>query len=108
MKDFSSLENRRDQINDAENGVVTKNDRRGKQKISRISETEFDIERKVSPIFMSSTLSEAMEEKYETEEEKFQNPISFVATSENKDNGRDNKQLVSYIYHKDKSILFLL
>ncbi|KAL7074002.1 hypothetical protein ACQ4LE_006508 [Meloidogyne hapla] len=77
LKDLSTMENRRDQINDVENGCVIKNNSRG-HKIRTISETDFDIERRVSPIFISSNLSEAMEEKCETGEEN-----SFAASSEN-------------------------
>uniref|UniRef100_A0A914KWU9 Candidate secreted effector n=1 Tax=Meloidogyne incognita TaxID=6306 RepID=A0A914KWU9_MELIC len=91
LKDLSTMENRRNHINDVENGNAIKNNRREGQKINRISETDFDIERRVSPIFMSSNLSEAMEENNETEEEINQKPLSFVASSENKESWRENK-----------------
>lgn len=71
--------------NDCENGVIPKNARRGRQKISRISETDYDIERKVSPIFMSS--SEAIEEYSEKEEEEnFKNSINLMTGNIVKDN----------------------
>ncbi|CAK5090542.1 unnamed protein product [Meloidogyne enterolobii] len=85
------MENRRNHINDVENGNAIKNNSRAGQKINRISETDFDIERRVSPIFMSSNLSEAMEENNETEDEINQKPLSFVASSENKESWRENK-----------------